>query len=319
SSGGSSSLLEPKAEDVKQVPEVLAEYLERLPKVRAQSCRETLRRRLREACIDFEPASCREEGLLSAAACLAPVVDGSTSDAGGGGASSSSAPGPRRTSEEGGAFAKAARGSPVPAWEHRWTLQSHLDGARSVLYDEQSGVLLSCGEDALIKGWDLSGLWRGAPDADELEPYVTLRGHTAPVLAMTYRPQDRMLFSAGVDFGICAWRLPSCQSYDAYGRKQGGQHGTMWAGTLVGHTDNVWDLQQHPQLPFLASASADGKLGLWAAEAEHLARGSSAMQASFSLRPPGLTGQDPAARDVPSCLSWVPADTGRLLAGYTSS
>lgn len=216
------------------------------------------------------------------------------------------------------------QGVPIPAWKRQWVLRSHLDGARCVVCDDQAGILISCGEDALVKAWDLTPLWRGAPSSDDVEPYVTFRGHTAPVFAMTYRPQGRVLFSAGMDYSIRVWRLPESRSYHPYGASLAVQQCAMRAGLLVGHSDSVWCLQQHPHLPYISSASADGSIGLWAAEADGTGREAGAMEASFTLRPPhslddGAMGAEEAACDVPACVAWAPTGVSQLVAGYVSS
>ncbi|CAE7871812.1 STRN3, partial [Symbiodinium sp. KB8] len=200
-------------------------------KVRAQSCRETLRQRLQEARIDVEWP-------------------------GEGGSSSSSAP---ATSGTGSLPQDMTSGHTLeglyalPAWQHRWTMQSHLDGVRCVFLDDKNSLLVSCGEDVVVKCWDLSSIWQ-MPGADELEPYAAFRGHSAPVFTLAFRPQDRTLFSAGMDSTIRAWLLP-----------ESGE-GILRRGELVGHTDAVWSLQHHAHLPYLATASSDGLVGLWSAE-----------------------------------------------------
>eukprot|EP00418_Pyrodinium_bahamense_P052554 CAMPEP_0179168938 /NCGR_PEP_ID=MMETSP0796-20121207/83119_1 /TAXON_ID=73915 /ORGANISM="Pyrodinium bahamense, Strain pbaha01" /LENGTH=366 /DNA_ID=CAMNT_0020871727 /DNA_START=156 /DNA_END=1256 /DNA_ORIENTATION=- len=189
---------------------------------------------------------------------------------------------------------------------------------------------MSCGEDAMVKAWELGPLWRGAPHVDELEPYATLRGHTAPVLALAYRPQGRILFSAGMDCSIRAWHLPDARCYDAYGTNLTAQQKSLHAGLLVGHSDVVWNLQQHPHLAYLASASADGRIGLWCTESEHHGREASAMDAFLAIYRPGTggdmgglaSGSPPSERaplDVPVCVAWVPSDAARLLGGFASS
>merc|ERR1711971_419231 len=81
-------------------------------------------------------------------------------------------------------------------WTRHWTLTSHLDGARGVQCDSQGCMLVSCGEDALVKCWDLHGSNDGLPFAHDSEPFDTLRGHSAPVLALALQEQDSLVFSA---------------------------------------------------------------------------------------------------------------------------
>lgn len=241
--------------------------------------------------------------------------------------------GTRDFSQSGDGIA-GSKGAAFPPKGRRWTLRSHLDGARCVLGDEADGVLVSCGEDALVKCWDLSPLWRSAPNADEIEPYATLRGHTSPVLALAYRQHDRLLFSAGMDYCVRAWRLPDTATHDLYLRNLTGQELAARAGLLVGHSDVVWGLQQHPHLPYLASASADGTIGLWAVDVDTLSRETGSMETSLVLNqsPNGAKGSSSgrtadgrgeaggdAYSELPSCVTWVPANAAWLLSGYTSS
>jgi len=141
-------------------------------------------------------------------------------------------------------------------------LRSHLDSVRSVLCDEASGVLLSTGEDALIKCWDLNVMWSGGINAEEPEPAVTLRRHTAPVMAMALRQQDRVIFSAGMDKTILAWHTPP----DREGYSSGTRQWPRLVDSMKGHEDTVWGLEHHAHLPYLLSASADGNIGLWSTE-----------------------------------------------------
>ncbi|CAK9061005.1 unnamed protein product [Durusdinium trenchii] len=260
-----SSLLSP---DVRPVtPEVLSAYLERLPKA-PQSCQCALRERLREARIEF-----REGDDVSGFA--------------------------RHTGSPGSCTTTSEAELPGLSWQLRWTIQGHLDATRCVLLDDSNSVLLSSGEDLVVKCWDTSGIWRGH-DADDLEPFASLRGHTGAVLSLAFRTQDRILFSAGLD-SIRAWSLPD---------------GTPCEGMqLIGHQDAVWSLQHHLHLPCMASAGADGQLALWNTELELRTETQTRLQASFVLKDPAKGD----SLDVPTCSCWVPSQTSQLLAGYTSS
>ncbi|CAJ1388826.1 unnamed protein product [Effrenium voratum] len=164
-----------------------------------------------------------------------------------------------------------------------------------MVLDDSNLILVTSGEDVLVKCWDLRSIWR-VDNTLDMEPFNVLRGHSAAVLALTYRPQDRMLFSAGLDSVVRAWSLlyGACDSLELPCREA------------------VWALEHHPHLSYLATASADGLLGLWNTEAEHSEQGEARRQAVFKLNVPG-------GLDVPSCACWVPSHSARLLAGYTSS
>ena len=261
-----SSLLKPE----RVTPEVVAAYLERVPQAPV-SCQSALIQRLREARI---PLRGRQ----------------GDDDRGSEGYRSGARPSDHRPED-----AEATLSS--ISWRLRQNIKAHVDAVRCVCVDESNTMLLSGGEDSLVKGWDLSPACRN-PDAQfEWEPFVMLRAHHGPVLSLALRPQDRILFSAGMDSIIRAWTLPE-------GRPCEGLQ-------LIGHKDSVWSLQHHAHLPCMASAGADGQIYLWNTEAQETSE--SRMQASFVLKNSGQPGED-----VPSSTSWVPALTSQLLAGYTS-
>jgi len=304
------------AAQVQEDADLLAAYVERLPVIRERSCRELLRTRLREAGIELGVPTASKDGrdneifkgslgMETDTALEVTQLDGC------------SVPLEATVLNESAELPMPLLGS------KQWTLRSHFDGARCLVIDDQLGALVSCGEDALVKVWDTGPLWRNAPHVDELEPYATIRGHTAPVFALAYRQQDRRIFSAGRDCNIRVWHLPEVQSHDPYGMHLTVQHRSMRAGVLVGHSDSVWSLQVHPHLAYLASASADGCVGLWSVDADGLRHfESGSMEASFTLRPP--SGSSSGAQvstplDFPACVAWVPSDAARLLAGYVSS
>jgi len=82
---------------------------------------------------------------------------------------------------------------------------------------------------------------------------------------------------------------------------------------------SIWSLEHHPHLPYLASASADGSIGMWAADAESLARQAVEMRASFTVPSDDSPVVSSGALDVPTCLTWVPWESTQLLAGYASA
>jgi len=298
---------------------VLATCLERVPRTRERSCREYLRDCLREGGITHRQQQI-PEAFTTASSTSSPSGSPGAREEG------SSAARRRQKAEaeelqplasSAVAAAASSSSSVLPAWAPRWTLRSHLDGVRCVLADAANSVLASCGEDMLIKTWDLRPLWRGAPHADDMEPFATLRGHTAPVLAMAYSEQDGVLFSGGMDECIRAWRWPDVRTYNAYGSCLMLQDRGLRAGVLLGHKDSIWSLQQHPHLPFLASAAADGLVAIWSTKAVlDPACAAGTMETSFVLPAADRQAADP---EVPACAAWVPSEVSHILAGYVSA
>lgn len=287
----------------KRCADLLSQYLERLPTERERSCRDYLRASLRESGVAPKPPCLVAEPAPPAVSVAEHLQD------------------PETLARVGTADSTALG---VPPWGQPNVLRSHLDGVRGVLIDELAGVLVSCGEDALVKAWDLPSIRKGAPQFDELEPYITLRGHTAAVLALAYRAQDRILFSGGVDSYIRVWRLPDSNHCSMYSSNVTSQLNLMRAGLLLGHTDSVWHLDRHPHLPHLLSASADGSIGFWTAKID-VGTQVVEMGLRFTLPAPGTSSGTAMGSgrtgplDSPTCAVWLPTNLTHILGGYASS
>lgn len=72
--------------------------------------------------------------------------------------------------------------------EPKFTLKSHFDIVRGAQLVRNDDTLVTVSEDCMVKCWSLPTLDK---DFDEskgnIEPYITLRGHTGPILAVTGR------------------------------------------------------------------------------------------------------------------------------------
>jgi striatin 1/3/4 len=76
------------------------------------------------------------------------------------------------------------------------TLKSHFDIVRAVHITGNNNTLCSVSEDCMVKLWSLTDLQQKYIDSKgNVEPYLTLRGHTGPLMAATGR--DDVLFTAG--------------------------------------------------------------------------------------------------------------------------
>lgn len=92
----------------------------------------------------------------------------------------------------------------------------------------------------------------------EVEPQLTLRGHSAAITRLVHSPTKRLLYSASMDSSIRVWALPTAAHttyapYDA----------TRARGELVGHTDAVWDLALVRDESTLISCGAEGTVKVW--------------------------------------------------------
>lgn len=74
--------------------------------------------------------------------------------------------------------------------QKKYELKSHMDIVRGVQFIPSVDAMATISEDCMVKLWNLSELDRKFQEASsaesaELEPYMTLRGHTGPLLCAT--------------------------------------------------------------------------------------------------------------------------------------
>ena len=95
-------------------------------------------------------------------------------------------------------------------------------------------------------------------NATELEPQITLRGHSAPVTKLVHSPARHLLYSASLDATIRVWSVPP-PSHTTYAPFDQSRERAV----LVGHTDAVWDLALVREETLLVSCGADGMVKVW--------------------------------------------------------
>ena len=95
-------------------------------------------------------------------------------------------------------------------------LRSHFDIVRAVHVSGDEKILATVSEDCMVKLWNLTNLEQSNSDTrGNVEPYLTLRGHTGALLAATGR--DDLLFTAGIEGVIKMWTLPPVSEVNQYG------------------------------------------------------------------------------------------------------
>lgn len=100
--------------------------------------------------------------------------------------------------------------------------------------------------------------YRRARPTTEIEPQLTLRGHSAAVTRLIHAASKQLLYSASLDSSIRVWALPS-QSHTTYAPYDE----TRARGQLIGHTDAVWDLALVRDESTLISCGAEGAVKVW--------------------------------------------------------
>ncbi|KAI0781213.1 WD40 repeat-like protein [Trametes elegans] len=154
-----------------------------------------------------------------------------------------------------------SEGEDTKVWKAKRTLRNHLDAVRAIAFHPSELCLASAGDDSTVKIWrvDLASLTSPASRATtEVEPQLTLRGHSAAITRLVHSPTKGLLYSASMDSSIRIWALPpsSHTTYAPY-------DATRARGELIGHTDAVWDLTLARDESTLISCGAEGLVKVW--------------------------------------------------------
>ncbi|KAF8919545.1 WD40-repeat-containing domain protein [Mucidula mucida] len=146
-------------------------------------------------------------------------------------------------------------------WKTKRTLRNHLDAVRALAFHPTELCLATGGDDCTVKIWrmDVASLTSSTSrPTTEVEPQITLRGHSAAITRLIHAPSRRLLYSASLDSSIRVWVLPppSHTTYAPYDE-------TRARGELIGHTDAVWDLALVRDETTLISCGAEGAVKVW--------------------------------------------------------
>ncbi|XP_061399358.1 striatin-3 isoform X1 [Musca vetustissima] len=183
-------------------------------------------------------------------------------------------------------------------WNAKYTLRSHFDGVRSLIFHPEEPVLITASEDHTLKLWNLQKTVQAKKSASlDVEPLYTFRAHTGPVLCLGMSTTGETCYSGGLDGNIECWKLPSpnIDPYDCYDP-------SVHSGTLEGHTDAVWGLAtMHSNI---VSCSADGSVKLWS---------------PYSKEPLLRTYTASEVEGVPSSVDFVRNEVDHIVVAYNSA
>uniref|UniRef100_A0A4W4FMN9 Striatin N-terminal domain-containing protein n=1 Tax=Electrophorus electricus TaxID=8005 RepID=A0A4W4FMN9_ELEEL len=144
-------------------------------------------------------------------------------------------------------------------WNPKYTLRSHFDAVRSLVFHPTEPVLITASEDHTLKMWNLQKTTPTKKNTSlDVEPIYTFRAHRGAVLCVVMNNTGERCYSGGVDGTIQCWNTPgsSIDPYDSY-------QSSVLRGALCGHADAVWGLVHSSAHQRLLSCSADGTVRLW--------------------------------------------------------
>lgn len=127
-------------------------------------------------------------------------------------------------------------------------------------------------EDCTVKLWSLKGIDHLYGETDgNLEPYITLRGHTGPLFAVTNAGTNpnpklkKVLFTGGSEGVIRLWGLPAINEVNQFGDTFDGRNYCIgqWGDEASNGGEAYWDLRHHNYQSMLLAVSAQPETTIW--------------------------------------------------------
>ena len=184
-----------------------------------------------------------------------------------------------------------------------------MDIVRGVQFLPSSlDTMASISEDCMVKLWNLSEMEKKYSDTDgNPEPFLTLRGHTGPLLAVTGPTENRkgteqenLLFTAGIEGSIKVWNTPAVSDVNQYGSTFDGKNyciGT-WSDA---EQEAIWALKYHPFQDLLLAISANNAINVWdCSSLDKTADNQGKIKHKFSYE-----SANGAEKDSFTCCTWI--------------
>lgn len=199
-------------------------------------------------------------------------------------------------------------------------LRSHFDEVRKLCYLPEMNSLVSVSEDCLIKVWELKNIFYNTQNND-IEPYLTLRGHTGPLYCTEKgKAGSNLIYTGGNEGLIQIWNIMRPEEVTQYGESEGLFN--MNVGFFQKSLENeiIWDLKHHPSSNVLVSLSSDGSIYCWeTTTAEEFmnsfANGNYDKWVKAQNKKANLN-EEPV---IPTTCEFLKTDSNRLVIGFNDS
>ena len=238
---------------------------------------------------------------------------------------------------------EAAPSGNQSALQHKYLIRGHFDSVRGMHYCQSLQVIASASDDCQVKIWNIKGIQKDHEVSEGfLESYITLRGHTGPLMSITgtrlqaRNPQgdnqsegekiNRLIFTAGGEGVIRVWNIPEAVKDDKFPQTDGRNYCVgIWSDKIA---EPYWQLSYHPFADLLLAIKADKYIQFWDCKdviekaAKYDPLDLDQCKADMSTQDSPLKeyafeadGKSPA----PTCCSWLPTDSNLFVVGYRSS
>ena len=226
----------------------------------------------------------------------------------------------------------AAPSDVEPMIKPKYHIRGHFDSVRGVHYSQSHQVMASASDDCQVKLWNIKSIQKDYETSNGfLEQYMTLRGHTGPLMSITGPKQvsdekvERLLFTAGTEGVIRVWNMPDSQVDEKYPQTSGRNY---CVGVLSDNvSEPVWQIEYHSFANLLLSIKSDNLVQVW--DCKSLAEKATTYEHSnvekckadfMNISEPmkqyvfEVDGKKPS----PTCCSWLPSDSNLFAIGYNS-
>lgn len=145
----------------------------------------------------------------------------------------------------------------------------------------------------------------------EVEPQLTLRGHSAAITRLIIAPSKQLIYSASLDSTVRVWALPS-SAHTTYAPFDA----SRLRGELIGHTDAVWDLALVRDECTLISGGAEGVVKVWDVSD---ASGRGSLRLSWTYNGVDFEGEEPDDLPGVTAVEAIKVDLKKVAVAYQNA